>query len=92
MAVGDLRFGAEALPFKPADAPDLTVEQYAALGVELEAYPERKNEILGMYGIFSDAVWQATESHWAARLVADVPLRQRWMKLGADLKTKLVRK
>jgi hypothetical protein len=92
MAVGDMRFESDALPFKPPDVPDLTVEQYAALGVELEAYPERKTEILGMYGIYADATWRACESHWAGQLIADAALRQRWMKLSTDLKTKLVRK
>ena len=91
MAVGDIRFGAGALPFKPAGMPELTVEQYAALMVELEAYPEKRGEVLAMYGIHTDAAWTACDEHWTARLVGDPALRQRWIKLSADLKKKLVR-
>lgn len=79
----------DALPFKPAEVPDLSIEQYAMLTVELEAYPARRAEILGMSGIFTDATWLACEAHWAALLVADPGLRQRWLKLGADFRTKL---
>jgi hypothetical protein len=91
IAVTDAR-RADALPFKSAEAPDLSVEQYAALTVELEAYPQRKTEIIAMYGITTDAAWRATESIWTARIVGDGALRTRWMKLVADLRTKLVRR
>jgi hypothetical protein len=83
---------AEALPFKSAEAPDLTVEQFTAIGVELEGYPERRADILAKYGIASEAAWRACDERWAARFVADAPLRQRWMKLAAELRTKLVRR
>jgi hypothetical protein len=89
LPAGDVR--SATLPFKPVGAPELTVEQYAALTVELEAYPERRSEILGMYGIMTETAWRGCEGQWSARLVADGALRQRWMKLSADLKKKLVR-
>jgi hypothetical protein len=78
-----------ALPFKPAEVPDLSIEQYAMLTVELETYPARRAEILGMSGIFTDSTWLACEAHWAALLVVDPGLRQRWLKLGADFRNKL---
>jgi len=81
-----------ALPFKAPTAPDLTVEQFAALGVELEAYPERRNDVLAMYGIMSEASFRACDGAWATRFAADPALRQKWMKLSADLRTKLVRR
>lgn len=90
VAATDLeRLPGEALPFKPAEVPDLSIEQYAMLTAELEAYPVRRAEILGMSGIFTESTWQACEAHWAIRLVADPASRQRWVKLVADFRGKL---
>ncbi len=57
----------------------------------MEAYPDRRAEVLGRYGIHSEAAWHACEGHWAARLVGDMALRQRWMTVGAELRQKLAR-
>jgi hypothetical protein len=84
--------GAGALPFKGADAPEITLEQYSALSIELESYPERRAEFLGLYGIASEAAWRACDDLWSARFVADAALRERWMKLTAELRTKLARR
>jgi hypothetical protein len=92
IAVSDPRAAAEALPFKSAGVFDLSIEQYAALAIELEAYPQHQAQILGMYGIQSEAAWRACESLWAGRLVADPSLRQRWIRISADLRNKLVKR
>jgi hypothetical protein len=80
------------LPFKDAQAPELSVDQFAALSVELEAYPDRKKDILAMYGIVTEGAWRECDGHWASRLGADPALRLRWMRLAVELRAKLVRK
>jgi hypothetical protein len=82
----------EVLPFKSTEAPELTVEQFTAISVELEGYPERRADILAKHGIASEAAWRACDERWAARFVGDAALRHRWMKLAAELRTKLVRR
>jgi hypothetical protein len=82
---------AASLPFGPVDAPELTVEQYAAVLVELDAYPERRAETLRLHGIVTEATWKAVEAQWEAKLVAEPALQQRIGKLAADLRKRLVR-
>jgi hypothetical protein len=88
----DMDFSAAgALPFRPPEVPDLSVEQYAALTVEMDASPHAHGQVLELYGITSEATWRACEAHWTEMLNADPMLRKRWMRLVADLRGKLVR-
>jgi hypothetical protein len=82
----------DPLPFRSAEALDLSLEQFTAVAVELEGYPERRAEILAKHGIASEAAWRACDDHWAARFVADAGLRQRWMQLASELRAKLHRR
>ncbi len=91
LLAADGRGGAPVLPFKPAAVPELNVDQYATLGVELEVYADRRVEVLARYGIHSEAAWNACEEYWAAHLVGDMAIRQRWMKVASELRKKLVR-
>ena len=86
-----LLMSAEVMPFRPPEVPDLTVEQYAALTVEMDANPTNHAQVLELYGISSEAVWHACEAHWEALLQADPSLRKRWMRLVSDLRGKLVK-
>jgi hypothetical protein len=86
-----LQAQAAVLPFKPAGVPDLTVEQYAALTVEIDANPVARREILSLHGIGSEVLWRKCEAHWTALLQADPSLRKRWMRLVTDFRAKLVR-
>jgi hypothetical protein len=81
----------DGLPFK-VSVPDLTVEQFAGLVIELEAYPGRRTEILELYAIPSDASWRAVDALWKDRFISDPVLRQRWMKILGELRTRLVKK
>lgn len=83
---------AAPLPFKPPEVPDLTIEQYAALTVELEASPDKRNDTFAMYGIGAESTWQACQAHWTAILHADPATSRRWMKLVSDFRTKLVKR
>jgi hypothetical protein len=85
------RFDGDGLPFK-VSVPDLTVEQFAGLVIELEAYPARKAEILELYAIPSEASWRAVDASWKDRFISDPALRQRWTKLLGELRTRLVKK
>lgn len=86
-----LLMAAEVMPFRPPEVPDFTVEQYAALTVEMDANPANHAQVLELYGISSEAVWHACEAHWEAVLQADPTLRKRWMRLVSDLRGKLVK-
>jgi hypothetical protein len=57
--------------------PQLSVEQYASLYVELAALPGRSTEVLDRYRITEEQRRQL-DAHWAARMVADPALRQAW--------------
>ena len=81
----------DVMPFRPPEVPDITVEQYAALTVEMDANPTNHAQVLELYGIGSEAVWRACEAHWEALLQADPSLRKRWMRLVSDLRGKLVK-
>lgn len=53
-----------AVPVRPADLPELSIEQYASLNAELELSPQRTGEILARYRMNEsqrarfDAFWQ----------------------------------
>lgn len=80
----------DALPFKPPEVPDLSVEQYAAMMAELGGYPDKQGEIRAMYGIYSEAVWRLCDTHWTARLAHDPALKQKWLRLVAEYAKSLV--
>lgn len=85
------RAPSKPLPFKPPEVPDLSVEQYAALTVELAAEPEKMLDVLGLHGITSKAAWRACDAHWMAMLDADPALRKRWMQLVSAFQSKLAK-
>lgn len=82
---------AAPLPFKPPEVPHLSVEQYAALTVEMDMNPNAHGQVLELYGIDSEATWRACEAHWTELLQADPALRKRWMRLAAELRGKLAK-
>jgi hypothetical protein len=72
----------------PPGLPDLTVEQYASLSVELKLAPDRVEATLARYGL-STPRRDALDAHWKARFAADPPLRMtfaaRYAKYAAYL-------
>lgn len=57
--------------------PQLSVEQYASLHVELAALPGRSTEVLDRYRI-TEEQRRWLDAHWTARMAADPALRQAW--------------
>ncbi len=57
--------------------PQLSVEQYASLHVELAALPGRSTEVLERYRI-TEEQRQTLDAHWMARMAAEPALRQTW--------------
>ena len=98
--------GKPALPFPGADRseatipargaapvgnfPQLSVEQYASLHVELAALPGRSTEVLDRYRITEDQR-RRLDAHWTARMAADPALRQAWDGACAAYKAWLAR-
>lgn len=60
-----------------SNLPQLSVEQYASLQVELAALPERPMEVLDRYRITAEQR-RGLDAHWTARMVADPALRRVW--------------
>jgi len=61
-------------PPLPPGVPDLTLQQYASLRVELEISSDDKQATLARYGISADAR-VALDAHWRHRFSVDPPLR-----------------
>ncbi len=61
-------------PPLPPGVPDLTLEQYASLRVDLEMAPDHAPATLARYGVPADGR-AALDAHWKARFTADPPLR-----------------
>lgn len=60
-----------------SNLPQLSVEQYASLYVELAALPGRPMEVLSRYRI-TEEQQRGLDAHWTARMVADPALRKVW--------------
>jgi hypothetical protein len=63
-----------AAPRLPHGAPELTVEQYTSLRVELHLLPDHAATILARYGGRPEGK-EALFAHWQSRFEADPPLR-----------------
>ena len=57
--------------------PQLSVEQYASLYVELAALPGRPMEVLDRYRITAEQR-RGLDAQWSARMIADPALREVW--------------
>ncbi|MFS8067980.1 MAG: hypothetical protein ACMG6S_16625, partial [Byssovorax sp.] len=95
-----------ALPFPGADRPkatipaasavqvgnfpQLSVEQYASLHVELAALPGRSTEVLDRYRI-TEEQRHRLDAHWTARMATEPALRQAWEGACAAYKAWLAR-
>ena len=73
---------AGAAPSLPAGVPDLTLQQYASLRVELEMSPDRAASIRGRYGV-SEEGRDALDAHWRARFQPDPLLRMEFARAYA---------
>ncbi len=73
--------GSAAIPVRavaPAsNLPQLSVEQYASLCVELELAPARPTEVLERYRL-TEEQHHALDASWNARMAADPALRRAW--------------
>ncbi len=56
-------------PVRPADLPELSIEQYASLNAELELNPQRAGEILARYRM-SEAQRARFDAFWQSRLAS----------------------
>jgi len=65
-----------ALPFLPAGAPRLSLEQIATYHAEIAVWPGHQAVIAARYGLHTEAICNAVETHWAERL-RDALLRAR---------------
>lgn len=78
------------LPFKPAAAPELTLEQYASLCAEREHRPEEVEAIARVWGLDSEEA-QALDRTWQVRLQADPAAAERFQGLVASYRSWLAR-
>jgi hypothetical protein len=67
----------------PTGVPDLTLEQYASLRVELDRAPESASVALRRYGVADDAR-DTLDTHWKARFAADPALRMSFAQKCAE--------
>ncbi len=67
----------------PVGVPNLTLEQYASLRVELETDPDRAAATLSRYGVAGDGR-PVLDAHWKARFAADPPLRMTFARTYAN--------
>ncbi|MEO5730744.1 MAG: hypothetical protein ABI134_26600 [Byssovorax sp.] len=54
---------------RPADLPELSIEQYASLNAELELRPQQTREILSRYGM-NEAQRARFDAYWQSRLAS----------------------
>ena len=87
-----------ALPFeKPPAAPAkrvtmrLTLEDYAAVCVELALYPDRSQEVMKRHHLPDEATMRAIDADWQRRLAAHPDTHQRWSELYAAYRDRLLR-
>jgi hypothetical protein len=66
--------------------PNLTLEHYAELRLQLWRDPARTAEILGLWRIADAQSWAQLQEHWQRRLADDAALAQRWTQVVAELK------
>jgi hypothetical protein len=74
------------VPELPPHLPNLTVEHYAELRLQLWRDPARTAEILGLWRIRDAHSWAQLQAHWQRRLADDAALAQRWTQVVAELK------
>ncbi len=67
----------DALPFEIKEAPALTVEQLAAIAIELDLAPDNQAAVLAHYGL-SDARWRAACGEIEVRARNDAGARTKW--------------
>lgn len=84
-------FGSSSGPTnaKPAPDPELTLEQHAALYVELELYPERRADILRRYGLTASQ-YARIDTGWDAQLTLDPRLAATWQQLASQHRARLL--
>lgn len=97
--VGALFQTGAALPFGPQEPmkpspsrpelPNLSLEQYASLCVELHLAPDRSDEIFRRYGIPQD-MRASVDAYWQRRLSAEPPLYQAYAQAYNAYKTWLL--
>lgn len=75
-----------AAPDLPPHLPNLTLEHYAELRLQLWRDPARTAEILGLWRIRDAHSWAQLQEHWQRRLADDAALAQRWTQVVAELK------
>jgi hypothetical protein len=81
---GTVGLGADAAgPLLPAGLPDLTIEQYASLRVELEMEPDRVPATLTRYGVPADGR-DTLDAHWKARFKEDPVLHMTFARRYAE--------
>jgi hypothetical protein len=88
----------EAVPFAApapqaaplADLPQLTVEQYASLRVELRMYPDRTQQTLSRYGVPLPSR-ALLDKQWRARFDEDAALHERYGRAYAYYQESLAR-
>ena len=74
---------------RPARDPELTLEQHAALYIELELYPGRKAEILQRYGL-TPSQHARIDAGWDAQLTLNHKLAAAWQQAAEKHRTRLL--
>jgi hypothetical protein len=74
------------VPELPPHLPNLTVEHYAELRLQLWRDPARTAEILKLWRIHDAHSWAQLQAHWQRRLADDAALARRWTQVVAELK------
>lgn len=84
-------FGHSSAPtdVRPTRDPELTLEEYAALSVELELYPEQKPHILQRHGL-TPSQHARIEAGWDAQLTLNPRLAAAWQQAASKCRTRLL--
>jgi hypothetical protein len=74
---------------RPARDPKLTMEQHAALYVDLELHPEHKADILRRYGL-TPAQHARIDAGWDAQLTLNPRLAAAWQQAASNYRSRLL--
>ena len=71
-------------PARPAEAPELTLGQYASLTAEIAASAEHAAETRAKYGVPTEKAYRGLNALWEQRFAENGALQERWLRLVGE--------